>query len=353
MQERSNDRPQQLRSWAEGLFANSPQALSGRPRSPEDEARCGPKIGDSGALWAHRLFTGKPVEPAPSESMQILKRGVPVHEVILAELKPETVIGRHPKADIQLEAQRLGMFHACLWKIDDEYYIENLDPQNGTLLNRKKLKLKHPVQLRDGATVDLPGFRLLFRLPAWPAVADTENGVEEIAEIPDFFYSPSSPPPPPCPLLSHLINERDRLCVWTKGPTMLRVTDIIEETQDVKTFRFSGIDPLLFSYQPGQFVTFLLRIGGHDVQRSYSMSSSPSRPHTLDLTIKRVPGGSCPTGSATRSDWATCCRSKGPPENSPVSVTHRTSCCSSRPVAASRRSCRCAAGSWTLRQTWT
>lgn len=32
-------------------------------------------------------------------------------------------------------------------------------------------------------------------------------------------------------------------------------------------------------------------IDGREVQRSYSMSSSPSRPHTLELTIKRVPGG--------------------------------------------------------------
>jgi glycine betaine catabolism B len=47
----------------------------------------------------------------------------------------------------------------------------------------------------------------------------------------------------------------------------------------------------LFSYKPGQFVTFLLDIDGEKVQRSYSMSSSPSRPHTLETTIKRVPGG--------------------------------------------------------------
>jgi ferredoxin-NADP reductase len=48
---------------------------------------------------------------------------------------------------------------------------------------------------------------------------------------------------------------------------------------------------MLFSYHPGQFVTFLLNIDDREVQRSYSMSSSPSRPHVLELTIKRVPGG--------------------------------------------------------------
>lgn len=35
----------------------------------------------------------------------------------------------------------------------------------------------------------------------------------------------------------------------------------------------------------------LLNIDGEDVERSYSMSSSPSRPHVLEMTVKRVPGG--------------------------------------------------------------
>lgn len=71
----------------------------------------------------------------------------------------------------------------------------------------------------------------------------------------------------------------------------MKVADIVEETHDVKTFRLVGEKPVLFSYRPGQFITFLLNIDGQDVERSYSMSSSPSRPHVLELTVKRVPGG--------------------------------------------------------------
>jgi ferredoxin-NADP reductase len=52
-----------------------------------------------------------------------------------------------------------------------------------------------------------------------------------------------------------------------------------------------GETPVLFSFKPGQFVTLRLNIDGKDVRRSYSISSSPSRPHCLELTIKRVPGG--------------------------------------------------------------
>lgn len=279
----------------EGLFGEVGASLKPLPENQADAQERGPKIGDSGALWAQRLFEGKPTGSAAAETMQIFKGGIAIHEVALAELKPETVIGRHPNADIQLEAQRLAMFHACLWRLDDEYYIESLDTAHGTLLNRRKLKPKYPVQLRDGAEVDLPGYRLVFSLPNWPPVEDAGAGIEEGDEIPEapaFFYSPATTPPPaPCPLLSHLVAARENLCVWTEGIMTLKVADIIEETHDVKTFRFSGEDPLLFSYKPGQFVTFLLNIDGREVQRSYSMSSSPSRPHTLELTIKRVPGG--------------------------------------------------------------
>ena len=45
----------------------------------------------------------------------------------------------------------------------------------------------------------------------------------------------------------------------------MRVADIVEETHDVKTFRLVGEKPVLFSYRPGQFITFLLNIDGQDV----------------------------------------------------------------------------------------
>jgi glycine betaine catabolism B len=110
-----------------------------------------------------------------------------------------------------------------------------------------------------------------------------------LEEIPAYFYTP--PPPPPSPVLTNLIDDREKISIWSEGVTTLKVADIVEETADVKTFRLVGEKPMLFSYRPGQFVTFLLNIDGEDVERSYSMSSSPSRPHVLEITVKRVPGG--------------------------------------------------------------
>ena len=158
------------------------------------------------------------------------------------------------------------------------------------LLNRKKVKSGTPVRLADGALVDIPGYQLRFHLTDAPVIEGEDViEAEELDEIPSYFYVP--PPPPPSPVLMNLIEDRDNISIWSEGITTLRIADIVEETSDVKTFRLVGEKPTLFSYRPGQFVTFLLNINGEDVERSYSMSSSPSRPHVLEITVKRVPGG--------------------------------------------------------------
>lgn len=100
-----------------------------------------------------------------------------------------------------------------------------------------------------------------------------------------------APPPPASPVLAGLVDDHAAIPLWSGGVTTLKVADIIEETHDVKTFRLVGETPVLFSYRPGQFVTLLLDLDGEAVQRSYSISSSPSRPHVLEITVKRVPGG--------------------------------------------------------------
>lgn len=71
----------------------------------------------------------------------------------------------------------------------------------------------------------------------------------------------------------------------------LIVRAIREETPDVKTFVLAPKDPCVFSYQPGQFLTLDLSIGGESINRCYTIASAPTRPHTISITVKRVPGG--------------------------------------------------------------
>lgn len=68
---------------------------------------------------------------------------------------------------------------------------------------------------------------------------------------------------------------------------------IRQETHDVKTFVLRPATPRRFAYLPGQFITLSVPAGpgGEPLQRSYTLSSSPTRPDRLTITVKRVPGG--------------------------------------------------------------
>ena len=64
-----------------------------------------------------------------------------------------------------------------------------------------------------------------------------------------------------------------------------------QETHDVKSFYFSPLNPSLFKFLPGQFITLELPIDGEIINRSYTISSSPTRPHVISITVKRQPNG--------------------------------------------------------------
>lgn len=63
------------------------------------------------------------------------------------------------------------------------------------------------------------------------------------------------------------------------------------QTHDVATFVLTATRPRRFRYRPGQFMTFTIVIDGVEFHRCYTLSSSPSRPDSLAITVKRVPGG--------------------------------------------------------------
>ena len=74
----------------------------------------------------------------------------------------------------------------------------------------------------------------------------------------------------------------------------LRVGSIVPETPNVKTFRLvpsSGEGVLPFTFVPGQFLNVAFSIGGARMNRSYSISSSPTHREYVDLTVKREPRG--------------------------------------------------------------
>jgi ferredoxin-NADP reductase len=64
-----------------------------------------------------------------------------------------------------------------------------------------------------------------------------------------------------------------------------------QETHDVKSFFFRAPNERTFAFEPGQFITLELEIEGESINRCYTISSPPTRPHTISITVKRVPDG--------------------------------------------------------------
>jgi ferredoxin-NADP reductase len=79
--------------------------------------------------------------------------------------------------------------------------------------------------------------------------------------------------------------------IWHGGRTKVRCVNVTAETADVKTYSFAAVPERMFDYRPGQYISIELVIGGRTVRRNYTISSSPTRPHLLSITVKRVPDG--------------------------------------------------------------
>lgn len=99
---------------------------------------------------------------------------------------------------------------------------------------------------------------------------------------------------------------------WQTGEHQLVCVEKWNETHDVMSFRFQGIKPVKFHFKPGQFLTLLLEIDGEKIGRSYTISSSPSRPFSVVLTVKQIDGGKVSNYLANNLDVGHVVRALGP-----------------------------------------
>lgn len=117
-------------------------------------------------------------------------------------------------------------------------------------------------------------------------MADPPGQSLMIGTAPMHAPTPTVSPEPAAPRLAGALKA------WNpEADDALTVLAIRDETADVKTFVLAPKEPCLFHYQPGQFLTLELEIGGETINRCYTIASAPTRPHTLAITVKRVPGG--------------------------------------------------------------
>ncbi|MEL6928038.1 MAG: FAD-binding oxidoreductase [Cyanobacteria bacterium J06600_6] len=187
------------------------------------------------------------------------------------QLNQECLVGRDNRCCIVLEDNLASRTHGKIAFRNGSYFYCDLGSRNGSKVNNKDAQLNEEYPLKPSDTIAL-GNHLLW--------------VKEIAGQETEFAPQFLTPEQYMPLASI---DTASLETWTQGTKQVNCIQIIDETVDVKTFTFVAEPPVKFDYQPGQFLTLNLDIDGKAVKRSYSISSTPSRPHTIEITVKRVP----------------------------------------------------------------
>lgn len=77
---------------------------------------------------------------------------------------------------------------------------------------------------------------------------------------------------------------------WDSSVQELVCTMVVDETHNVKTYTFKAENGSWFKFKPGQFVTLSIPSPDGPVLRTYTISSTPSRPFSMSVTVKLQPG---------------------------------------------------------------
>jgi glycine betaine catabolism B len=169
------------------------------------------------------------------------------------------LVGRNPSCDIVLDDPLVSNVHGIFLKTANKWSYLDLLSTNSSYLNN--------IEVQENESQSLKIRDSIYIGDSWLLVEDIQqNGTSGEGDT------------------SMGITHQ-----WTQDQLTVCCVGAIEKTHDVKTFRFAANPPVLFDYKPGQFVTLTLNINGRAVERSYTVSSTPSRPHTLEITVKRVP----------------------------------------------------------------
>ncbi|NEU75627.1 FHA domain-containing protein [Hassallia byssoidea VB512170] len=229
------------------------------------------------------------------------------------KLNQECYIGRLLNCDLVLDGTEVSRMHGKISQKNENYYYADLASSYGSRLNGENAQVNQDYLLKANDLIQVGRYFLMIvqisslltssnvdtiiDLPQVEKTSTTTDNQEisnglapepkvETKPVEAPFVAPVIPPQEYMPLA--MVEPAD-LQRWTKGDLTVRCIGVIDETHDVRTFRFVADPPVLFSYKPGQFVTLDLEINKEEISRSYSISSTPSRPHTLEITVKRVP----------------------------------------------------------------
>lgn len=197
-----------------------------------------------------------------------------LEEKQLSAAAGEYLIGRHPGCDLVFEGSEVSRVHGRILCRDGGFYYADLGSSAGSWVNNEEVTVNQRYPLKANDTVRIGSYLVVIENVTPGPVAKVADDDADDADG--------------TPAATSSAGETDGR--WWQGEDLEAICKgVIPETEDVKTFVFAGKTEKLFAYQPGQFVTLRLQIDGKPIQRSYSISSTPTRPHTLEITVKRVP----------------------------------------------------------------
>lgn len=176
----------------------------------------------------------------------------------------ECLIGRTANCDLVLDSLDISRIHGKIKYDNNAYHFFDVGSANGSCINYEAIETHQSYPLKPDDTIRMGDFLLYI----------------EAIEIDQVDSSEQK---------DHLPQQPIGIQEWIKGELKVRCVRVTHETADVKTFTLIAESPVLFRYKPGQFINLDLDIQGETVSRSYSISSTPSRPHNLEITVKRVP----------------------------------------------------------------
>ena len=237
---------------------------------------------------------GYPLLLISQASLDELNRRCP-EPVDMSQFRTNLVVsGCEPFAEDSWKRIRIGGAEFEIVKACERCIFTTLKP-NSTEYHHDREPLKTMSQFRqdDDGRIDF-GQNLICHNRATLAVGDSVEVIEyqQPKHYPDKRLA--------LPGRGDSVSKFTRAAVITTPPKtswhrdetrQLRCVAVIDETHDSKTFRFTVQPAVITDYKPGQFVTLHLKIGQQLVTRNYTLSSSPSRPDLLAITVKRVSGG--------------------------------------------------------------
>ena len=67
--------------------------------------------------------------------------------------RESAVLGRHPECDIVLDSGAVSRQHAKIERVDNKFFIEDMQSRNGTYVNGRQIRERHLLSDQDRITL--------------------------------------------------------------------------------------------------------------------------------------------------------------------------------------------------------